>query len=416
MSGHPLAIVLGVDSPIGLTVIRELGSHGVPIHAVGRSDHAIGRVSKWTSSFSVRPNGALADWLPALVRETGAGVLLAISEDDLIALAALPSVIDGCRILTPRTAPLTIVLDKADTLARAAAIGIDVPASWQPQPGEDFAAKAATLAYPLVLKWAEPPAILPRLAEHSIAFVKAEHVDTPDALLAALARYDALAAYPLAQSYCPGIGLGQMFHMKDGSTTLAFQHRRIHEWPPEGGVSTVCATVPLDQHEEQRTQSEALLASIGWEGPAMVEYRHDLMTGKYWLMEINGRFWGSLPLARHAGAEFAWETYAQAMGIPTKQPEIRERHARYTIPETRRLARVLFGTRAIADRQFRPTPWRDLISYIGDFIDPGMRYFVWDVRDPRPFFADMKGVIRKVVRRETPPQDEPQHFRSVSGK
>jgi predicted ATP-grasp superfamily ATP-dependent carboligase len=401
VSAHPLAIVLGVDTPIGLTVMRELGSHGVPVHAIGRSEHAIGRASKWTTSFSVRPTGAVADWLPALIRETGAGALLAISEGDLIALAALPAVIEGCRILTPRTAPLAVVLDKAATLDRARGLGIDVPDSWQPRPGEDFATEAATLSYPLVLKWADPPAILPHLAEHAIDFIKCEHIDSPDAIIAALARYDRLSAFPLAQTYCPGTGLGQMFHMKDGTATLSFQHRRVHEWPPEGGVSTVCATVPLDQHGDQRAKSETLLASIGWEGPAMVEYRYDLRTGKYWLMEINGRFWGSLPLARHAGAEFAWETYAQAMGIATVPPEIRERHARYTIPETRRLIRVLFARRRIADRRFKPTPWRDLMSYIGDFIDPGMRYFVWDWRDRGPFWADMRSVVRKLVRRET---------------
>jgi predicted ATP-grasp superfamily ATP-dependent carboligase len=399
------AIVLGVDSPIGLTVIRELGSHGVPVHAIGRSENAIGRASKWTTGFSVRGKGPLADWLPALIRETGADALLAISEDDLIALADLQPVIEGCKILTPRRAPLDIVLDKTATLERAQAVGIDVPDSWQPVAGDDLAARAATLTYPIVLKWADPPAILPRLPEHKIAFIKAEHVADAGALVAALARYDALGTYPLAQSYCVGTGLGQMFHMKDGVATLNFQHRRIHEWPPEGGVSTVCATVPLDQHIEQRAKSEALLASIGWEGPAMVEYRYDMRADNYWLMEINGRFWGSLPLARHAGAEFAWETYAQAMGIPTQQPEIRERHARYTIPETRRLIRILFGARAIADRQFRATPWRDLISYFGDLIDPGMRYFVWDRRDRGPFWADMKGVVRKLVRRETPSQD-----------
>jgi predicted ATP-grasp superfamily ATP-dependent carboligase len=399
------AIVLGVDTPIGLTVIRELGSHGVPVHAIGRSGNAIGRASKWTTSFSVRQSGPLADWLPALIRDTGAGALLAISEDDLIALADMPSVVEGCKVLTPRRAPLGIALDKTETLKRAAALAIDVPESWQPQSGDDLAVKAPLLTYPLVLKWPDPPAILPRLAQSGIEFVKAEHIADATMLLTALSRYSGLNAWPLAQSYCPGIGLGQMFHMKDGAATVSFQHRRIHEWPPEGGVSTVCATVPLNQHTEQRAKSEALLASIGWEGAAMVEYRYDARTEKYWLMEINGRFWGSLPLARHAAVEFAWETYAQAMGITTGQPEIRERHARYTIPETRRLIRVFFGARAIADRQFKATPWRDLMSYIGDFLDPGMRYFVWDMRDRGPFWADMKSVIRKFVRRETQPQD-----------
>jgi hypothetical protein len=399
------AIVLGVDSPIGLTVIRELGSHGVHVHAIGRNEQAIGRASKWTTSFSVRPKGAIADWLPALILETGAGALLAISENDLIALADLPPEIEGCKILTSRRGPLDIVLDKTTTLERARLLGIDTPDSWQPVSADDFAAKANTLAYPLVMKWADPPAILPTLEAKSIEFIKAEHITDADALTKALARYDALQIWPLVQTYVEGVGLGQMFHMKDGAATLAFQHRRIHEWPPEGGVSTVCATVPMDQHVEQRAKSEALLASIGWEGPAMVEYRYDMRADKYWLMEINGRFWGSLPLARHAGAEFAWESYARALGIATEQPEIRERHARYTIPETRRLLRVFFSARAIADRKFRSTPWRDLLSYFTDLIDPGMRYYVWDMRDRGPFWADMKNVLRKAVHRETPLRD-----------
>jgi predicted ATP-grasp superfamily ATP-dependent carboligase len=399
------AIVLGVDSPIGLTVIRELGSHGVPIHAVGNNERAIGRASKWTTSFSVRPSGSIAKWLPAMIRETGAAALLAVSESDLIALADLPPDIEGCKILTPRCAPLDIVLDKTVTADRARALGIDTPDSWQPVTSDDFTAKATTLAYPLVLKWADPPAVLTTLETSGIEFIKAEHISNVEALFTALSRYDALGVWPLVQTYVDGIGLGQMFHMKDGTATLTFQHRRIHEWPPEGGVSTVCATVPMDQHIEQRAKSEALLASIGWEGPAMVEYRYDRRAEKYWLMEINGRFWGSLPLARHAGAEFAWKSYAQAMGITTVQPEIRERHARYTIPETRRLVRVLFNRKAIADRRFRATPWRDLLSYFTDLIDPGMRYYVWDTRDRGPFWADMRNVVRKAVRRETPPLD-----------
>ena len=84
----------------------------------------------------MRPSGPIKDWLPALIRQTGAKALLAISEDDLVALAALPQEIEGCQILTPRGEPLAIVLDKAQTLAHAQAIGIDVPLSWQPVKGE----------------------------------------------------------------------------------------------------------------------------------------------------------------------------------------------------------------------------------------------------------------------------------------
>lgn len=52
----PVAIVLGVDSAIGLTVVRELGRLGVPVVAIGRSVKAIGRYSRHTARFVVRPS------------------------------------------------------------------------------------------------------------------------------------------------------------------------------------------------------------------------------------------------------------------------------------------------------------------------------------------------------------------------
>jgi predicted ATP-grasp superfamily ATP-dependent carboligase len=405
VTGLPTAIVLGVDTPIGLAVVRELGSYGVPVHGVGSRGDAIGRASRWCNGFSVRPDTPLRQWLPALIRVTRARALLAVSENDLLALAKLAPVIERCHVLTPRAAPLSIVLDKGQTLAIAHAIGIDTPESWQPAPTDNFVKRAAALQFPVILKWADPPAILPRLAKHALPFEKAELVADAVALATALHRYDVVAAWPLVQSYVAGTGLGQMFHMARGHATLAFQHRRIHEWPPQGGVSTLCASVPLDRHAEQRAKSEALLARIGWQGPAMVEYRFDAASGRYWLMEINGRFWGSLPLAGHSGVSFAWETYRSALfGGTEPQPRLKSRRARYMVPETRRLLQLLLGSGS-ADPQFRATPWRDLAGYVLGFFDPRMRYFVWRWSDPGPFIADMRNIIAKALRRETPSTD-----------
>src|SRR5690606_23728063 len=41
-----------------------------------------------------------------------------------------------------------------------------------------------------------------------------------------------------------------------------------------------------------------------WKGVAMIEYKVDEKTRKPYLMEINGRFWGSLQLAIDAGIDF----------------------------------------------------------------------------------------------------------------
>lgn len=401
MIRHPVALLLGIETPIGVTILRELGEHGVPVHGIGRTGDAIGRASRYCTGFSVRPEGAIADWLPHLISQTGAKALFAVSEGDLVALAGLPARINECIILTPRAGPLAIVLDKRETLARAARFGIETPISWQPVAGEDMLLRAQTLTYPVIAKWADPPAVAGRLAALGLPLVKAEYLHDPDALAALISRYAPLGAWPLIQSYCPGYGLCQMIHMAGGDAVLRFQHRRLHEMPPEGGVSTLCAGEPLGRHGTQMAKSEALLASIGWEGPAMVEYRHDPGSGAYWLMEINGRFWGSLPLASQSGAEFAWESYRRAILGQSEavQPALKMRRARYMIPETRRLIQILFRRADIADPLFTPTPLADLRRYIGGFFDSGTGYYLFRWSDPGPFFSDLKSVLIKALRR-----------------
>lgn len=389
----PPVIILGVDTAIGLTVIRELGRHGVPVIAIGRSAHAIGRASRYTTRFFQRPKEQqLGAWLPRLIAETRAAALFAVSEGDLLELADMPDQMGDCRILTPRRAPLETVLDKTRTLEIARSVGIDTPESWQPLAGEDFATRAKLLRYPVVLKWADPLSIMARLEAAGLAFEKADHAPDAGTLLGLLDKYHALGAYPLVQSWCAGHGLGQMLLMVDGAARLRFQHQRLREYPATGGVSTLCASVPLDRHAAQMEKSEALLRAIGWEGPAMVEYRHDPIAGTYWLMEINGRFWGSLPLASQSGAEFAWEHYrAAVLRAPAAEDRpIRARRARYMIPDTRRLAEIWRGQARAGRGRLRET-----LAWLGEFLSPVTGYYVWSWRDPRPLLSDVATILTR---------------------
>lgn len=385
--------VLGVDSPIGLTLVRELGERGLRVLALGRSDTAIGRFSRHAAAFE-RIERPLAKWLPGVLAKHGAEALLAVSEHDLIELAGLGPNIGGCRLLVPDAGPLGLVLDKARTFEIAAGLGIDVPASWQPVAGEDFAARAAELAWPVAVKWPDPNAVAARLGAAGLALEKVEYAADAGALLAILRRYDALGEWPLVQTWCAGHGLGQMLHMDRGKATLRFQHRRLREFPPSGGVSAFCAAVPPGDHAAQMAKSEALLAAMGWQGAAMVEYRHDPVTGRYWLMEVNGRFWGSLPLAYHCGAHFGWETWARAMEPErVSAPQLRSRRARYLIPDSRALVMRL------RDRSTPVVPrlWA-AARFALDFLDPRVRWFVWSWRDPGPFVADLRAILAKVGR------------------
>ena len=397
----PPAIVLGVDTAIGLTVVRELWRFGVPVIAIGRSAYSVGGASRYCSRFVLRPTGlALAEWLPGLIAETGAATLFSISEGDLLELSHLPQTIGACRLLTPRKDKLDIVLDKMRTLAAARSVDILTPESWQPRVGEALAERAAALAYPLVLKWSDPPAMFARLETAGIAFEKAEYARGPEELLLLLAKYAPLGDYPIVQTWVGGYGFGQMLMMADGVARLRFQHRRVREFPASGGVSTLCATVPANLHREQMAKSEALLAAIGWEGPAMVEYRHDPATGRYWLMEINGRFWGSLPLASQAGACFAWEQYRHAVlrEPADPAPHYAARRARYAIPDSKRLVQILRDADIAGAGRPPFIRLREAGAYLAEFLNPRTGYYIWSWSDPKPLLRDMSGILMKLRR------------------
>ena len=76
---------------------------------------------------------------------------------------------------------------------------------------------------------------------------------------------------------------------------------------------------------------ERFLTSIEWSGLFMVELLRDA-EGRAWFMELNGRAWGSMALARRRGFEYpAWNVHAAldpdfVPVEPTDPPEILARH------------------------------------------------------------------------------------------
>ncbi len=133
----------------------------------------------------------------------------------------------------------------------------------------------------------------------------------------------------------------------------------------------------------------------------MVEYRFNPSTGRLVLMEINGRFWGSQPLAYQAGAYFAWEQYRRVLlGATVDLPEPRSGiTSRFMVPETRRLVEVALRRNRIADPFFFATPLRDALSFAAGFVDPRSKFYVFDWDDPRPFLDDVAAMLRKMFAR-----------------
>ena len=124
---RPIAVI-GPDSPIGLTVVRELGEHGLPVLALGKSPDSLSRASRHATMFETI-DGPLAQCLPGIVARHDPLAVLAISEHHHVELAQLKGRLGNTRVLCPDPDQLAVVLDKRRTLDIAQGLGIDIPQS-----------------------------------------------------------------------------------------------------------------------------------------------------------------------------------------------------------------------------------------------------------------------------------------------
>lgn len=98
------------------------------------------------------------------------------------------------------------------------------------------------------------------------------------------------------QKLVSGSGYGVSMILDETSNLVDYiVHERELEYPIVGGPSAICRTV---DKPELVQEALALLQSLKWKGLAMVEFKGDT------LLEINPRFWGSMPLIFKAKSPF----------------------------------------------------------------------------------------------------------------
>ena len=123
----------------------------------------------------------------------------------------------------------------------------------------------------------------------------------------------------LIQRRIIGEGQGLFVLMREGKPLGIFAHRRLRERPPSGGVSVLRESIALPKDMVEATLK--LLQPVRWDGVAMVEFKVEQSSRRPMLMEINGRFWGSLQLAVDAGVNFPLLLLNMAMGKAVTIPE-----------------------------------------------------------------------------------------------
>jgi predicted ATP-grasp superfamily ATP-dependent carboligase len=202
---------------------------------------------------------------------------------------------------------------------------------------------------------------------------------------------------PLVQEFIEGdeYGVEMVAHM--GVPLATFVHKRVRSLSPRGGAAVVKETAQKNQQTEDMVgYAKLLIEKLAWTGPLMVEFKINKKNDEVLLMEINGRFWGSLPLAVQAGVDFPLIAYKLARGENTgniqeafSAPYVRTRHF---------LGDLLWVWRVFFARDnMRPYLYPSRLRALWDFKTEIFRSKgdVFSLRDLKPSFVEYLGILSK---------------------
>jgi predicted ATP-grasp superfamily ATP-dependent carboligase len=287
------------------------------------------------------------------------------------------------------------VQDKRQILLAAQKIGIEFPETFMLRENEDLDAVAKQLHYPVVLKprrsW------LMRNGEWVSGSVQYAY-DEQD-LKKKYMQSHSLIPHPLVQERIDGEGRGVFLLVWNGELRAAFCHRRLREKPPWGGVSVYRESMPFAP--EVVDKSYKLLQAFGWQGPAMVEFKVDNRDGRLKLMEVNGRFWGSLQLALDAGMNFPLLYYRLAVGeeAPSQFDYKVGVRSRWLLGDLDQL--LIRWTHSVAPNGvscYKRSKLRASLDFIR-FYERNLHYEILRFEDPAPGWYECRSYLQTLIHR-----------------
>jgi hypothetical protein len=311
-------LVPQADSLGAVAVIRSLGRAGYRVHAASTQPGALGSWSRYAHRAVISPpyrDPGYAEWVRSYVRAHRVSAIVP-SESFILALGPARPEFLALLPFAPNERTLLDAMSKYALL-------------------ENLLARAAPHLPPTLL--VPDLRVLPSVDDlYGLGpplYVKVDACSSldgsPGRTLCAQSASEARAVLrhlqygysrAVVQGHVPGQGVGAFFLSARGEVLAEMMHRRLHEVPYTGGVSSLRETW---HHAAIRDDALEKLRAARWAGVAMMEYRWDPATDRFAFMEMNARFWGSLHLALHAGVDFPRLLLDAWQGLPVTAPKPR---------------------------------------------------------------------------------------------
>lgn len=393
-------LVTDANGNHALSVVRSLGKRGIPVFVADSVRSAKSFFSRFPAEKALYPSPThgirlFRDGLLRILEKLRPATLMPMTERTILALIANRQEFESCVTILPlpSQSALSMAFDKAATMRFAESLGVPVPRTFSLRHLQDLEKVYSQVSYPAVIKpkqseiWTVDDRIVPS--------GPVEYCFSPEELKVKYLAVHRRAPLPVIQEFVPGEGYGISVLYNHGQLKALFAYRRLRMVRPTGSGSSLRESIAPPPTMVEATRR--LLETLKWHGVAMAEFKLDPRDGTAKLMEINARFWNSLPLAVAAGIDFPYLLYK--MGTEGDVDECFDYRVgvrcRWLVGDARHLVEVLRG---------RPTGWTDEFPSRGktlwDFMKVIGRDLYYDdlwLSDPIPFFAGIADLLFRQV-------------------
>tara|TARA_R110001583_G_scaffold154316_1_gene305987 strand:+ start:16817 stop:18502 length:1686 start_codon:yes stop_codon:yes gene_type:complete len=376
-----------------LAITRSLGRQGIQVILASPEKDPIASRSRYVHAYHQYSDpsedcAAFLDQVAGLIERYQPDLVIPVTEKTLIPLSEQRKRFADLAVLAlPPADALVTVLDKQATAELALSLQIPTPAGIVASDAAGLLDAAQQTGFPVVIKPIRSVSRQTGAVGPQLTVTYAFDLDELQRVARPLLEHGEV----VIQEYFRGEGVGIELIANKGEICYAFQHRRLHEMPLSGGGSSLRESTAISP--ALLAAAKKLIAALNWQGVAMVEFKQNPISGEFRLVEINGRFWGSLPLSVAAGADFpllAWELY-------TGRPLTALAPARAGVT-CRDLAKDLYWheyvVRRVTDSRLfsYPSKGRVLLGILGVF-SPRHHFDSWNLRDLRPGLAELTRIL-----------------------
>ncbi|WP_418280455.1 ATP-grasp domain-containing protein [Halorubrum sp. DTA98] len=386
---RPDAVVVpGIEAPSTVACLRSLGPRDVRTIVVSEDETTPGFASRYCDETVLAPDPAddlegYGDLLLDLAHRPAVRTIVPVREPDVYLLAKHKDAFaEHVGTPWPDFDQLRTVQDRKRLFDVAREVGVGVPETRLLNEWDDWDREAVIKSrYTIVVSDDDDGASYPTVRYHTPG-------EAPDAETV----IEEMGHEPLVQEYMSDPAEYAFFALFDhGSPVATFQHRQIRGYKYSGGPSAFREAVDIPDLEDAGLR---LLDRLDWHGLAMVEFkRHD---GEFKLMEINPRFWSSLPFSVAAGVDFPYQYHRLSTGEPVEDQSYDVGAAGHLLRgEVGYLYSLLTHDSPLAERPDAVRSAGTVLASIA--MHPRFDYLTRD--DPRPFVRDVRRTIGLGVQR-----------------